>query len=428
MAWSALPTDLLCSISSQLPIADFLRFSFVCTSWNYVVANNVILGIDCHPSPRLLLPNENGQASGILTFYDIAIKDESDLEVLDRHHYLSSLGYHISGRRCIGSKDGWLVTLDKIDLQPRIFNPLTKAEICLPSFFTIPEEHCIRIRHEFASNGSIETFYNEIHPQFSTDAKSFHEMYLRKIVISSNDSHGTAVCIYGCEKLLALAKPGDQAWALGPQVPCYGTNELDEFEDVFYHKEEHRFYVITNFSMVLAFDLIGKNIEMICPPIQDPFTTNFDCNNYIFFLLGSLLKVERVTSINNLRNLRWHASAPGEPWYSKQTIGISVLKLRPDVTTSSCSFSQWIPVDDLEGFSIFIGCNQTFALHHKVAPGIRPNCVYFTDHPVVMSPDEVGHDIGLYDLQSKRFQYFVDPYSEPNWPPSIWYLSHHFHK
>ncbi|PKU77143.1 Putative F-box protein [Dendrobium catenatum] len=419
MAWSDLPKDLLCSISSQLPIVDFIRFSVVCTSWNYVVANNIILGNGFHPSPWLLLPDEAGEASGTLTFYDIAIKEEGGL---DRHHNLSSLGYHISGHRCIGSNDGWLVTLDKIDLQPRIFNPLTKAEICLPSLFTIPEEQCHSIMPEYASDGSFETFYNEIHPQFSTNAKSIHEIYFGKIVISSNDSHGTAIVIHGYRISLALTKPDDQAWELGPQMPYYDTNELEEFEDIFYHKEEQRFYAITHFSMVLAFDLKGQNIEVICPPIQDPLTINSDCKNYIFFLLGNLLKVEREITDLNLQNNRRHMRpGPGEPWCNDKTSRISVLKLGPDVT-SSCSFSQWIPVEDLEGFSIFIGCNQTFALHHKVAPGIRPNCVYFNDQWDAMSPMKVAHDFGLYDLQNHCFEYFVYPDSQPKLSPSIWFM------
>ncbi|KAH0465341.1 hypothetical protein IEQ34_005444 [Dendrobium chrysotoxum] len=416
MAWSDLPTDLLYSISSLLPIVDFLHFSVVCTSWNNAVANNVLLGIHCHPSPWLLLPNDAGEASDTLTFYDVAIKEEGGL---DRHHHLSSLGYHIFGRRCIGSKDGWLVTLDKIDLQPRIFNPLTKAEICLPSLFTIPEEQCHRIKPEYALDGSIETFYNEIHPQFSTDAERFRDIYFRKIVISSNDLYGTAVVIYGYRKLLALAKPHDQAWALGPQLLSYHTNRLEVFEDVYYHKEEQRFYAITHFSMVLTFDLNGQNIEMICPPIQDPFTINSDCMNYIFLLLGSLLKVERETTFFDLPSHRRYI--PGDTMYTGKTIRISVLKLGPDVTTS-CSFSQWISVKDLEGFSIFIGCNQTFALHYKVAPGIRPNCVYFTDHWDEMSPEEADRDFGLFDLQNDCFQYFFDSDSQPNWPPSIWFM------
>ncbi|KAH0465009.1 hypothetical protein IEQ34_005112 [Dendrobium chrysotoxum] len=70
-------------------------------------------------------------------------------------------------------------------------------------------------------------------------------------------------------KVLVLAKPDDQTWALNPQLLSYHTNWLEVFEDVYYHKEEQQFYSITHFSMVLAFDLNGQNIEM--RPVHNKF-------------------------------------------------------------------------------------------------------------------------------------------------------------
>ncbi|KAH0458833.1 hypothetical protein IEQ34_011647 [Dendrobium chrysotoxum] len=343
MAWSNLPEDLLYCISSKLPVVDFLRFSVVCTSWNSAFANNARIRIHFHPSPWLLLPNNAGEASDTLTFWDLTIKEE----VIACHHHFSSLSGHIFGRRCIGSKDGWLVTLDKKDLQPCIFNPLTKAKISLPSLFTIPEDKYHRMKPEYASDGSIELFYNEICPGVCTYAKYFRDVYFQKIVISSNDLLGTAIVIYGYDKLLALTRPGDQAWVLGPHLPPYHTNKHDEFEDVYYHEEEQKFYAITHFSRVLSFDYNGQNVEMICPPIQDHYTINFNCKKYIFFLIGTLLKIERDITITTL---------PGHERYAGKTIRISVLKLEQDVVASSSSFSQWTSIKDLGDFSLHSHC------------------------------------------------------------------------
>ncbi|KAH0459070.1 hypothetical protein IEQ34_012469 [Dendrobium chrysotoxum] len=409
MAWSNLPVDLLYCISSQLPVVDFLRFSVVCTSWNSAFANNARIRIHFHPSPWLLLPNNTGEASDTLTFWDLTIKEE----VIVCHHHFSSLSGHIFGRRCIGSKDGWLVTLDKKDLQPCIFNPLTKAEISLPSLFTIPEDKYHRMKPEYASDGSIELFYNEICPAFCTYAKDFRDVYFQKIVISSNDLLGTAIVIYGYNKLLALTRPGDQAWVLGPHLPPYHTNKHDEFEDVYYHEEEQKFYAITHFSRVLAFDHNGQNVEMICPPIQDHYTINSNCKKYIFFLMGTLLKIERDIIIIAL---------PINERYAGKTIRISVLKLEQDVVASSSSFSQWTSIKDLGDFSLFVGCNQTFSLHHTTVPEIRPNCIYFSDHLDELSPNVVNHDAGFFDLHNGCFHYFSDSESQLNWPPSIWFM------
>ncbi|KAH0464832.1 hypothetical protein IEQ34_004935 [Dendrobium chrysotoxum] len=89
--------------------------------------------------------------------------------------------------------------------------------------------------------------------------------------------------------------------------------------------------------------------------------------------------------------------------YKQKTTSISVFKFVPAVDASACSSSQWISIRDLEGCSLFVGYNQTFSLHHTVAPGIRPNCICCTDHAEVITQDEVTRDAGLFDLHNECF-------------------------
>ncbi|KAH0465178.1 hypothetical protein IEQ34_005281 [Dendrobium chrysotoxum] len=393
MAWSALPIDLLHCIASQLPIIDYLRFSVVCTSWNSVLSNDISNRIQCRPSPWLLLPNEAGEASNTLTFRDFTIKEE---EVgVSCHRRFSSLDSYITNRRCFGSKDGWLMTLDKEDLQPHLFNPLTKTEISLPSLFTIPKDQGQMIKPQYGLDGSIRFFCNEIYSYFSTDEEGLRDIYFQKIIISSNDLLGTTIAIYGRTKSLALARPGDQTWVLGPQLSLYAMMHADQFEDVYYYKEDKRFYTITHFSMVLAFDLNGQNIELICPATQDPclHTKNIDYMYYIAFLSGALVKIERVIDTTERKiNNSWKV----------KTVGIFVSKFVP-TAVASCSSSHWIPIKDLGGCSLFVGCNQTFSLHHTVAPGIRPNYIYFADHLSDMLPEYIDRDAGLFIFTLNNF-------------------------
>ncbi|KAI0518951.1 hypothetical protein KFK09_006389 [Dendrobium nobile] len=410
MAWSDLPIDLLYCISSHLLVVDFLRFSAVCTSWNSGLDNNALFRIKCCPSPWLCLPSNVGEVSDTLIFYDLTMKkEEGNVNSCLR---LSSLGSHIFGRRCFGSKDGWMVTLDKTDLQPRLFNPLTKAEISLPSLFTIPEDQWHRIKPQYALDGHVEFYYDEKHPSFEADVENFRDLYFQKIVLSSNDPFGTAVVVYGLSKLLALAKPCDHAWVLGPELPPYHIDQFEEFEDVYFHEEEQMFYAITHFSAVLAFDLDGNNVKLVCQAIQDPRATNASCRNYIAFLSGTLLKITRKINCTRLE---------ANEKLTHKTNNISVFKFVPAVDASSCSSSQWISIRDLGGCSLFIGYNQTFSLHHTVAPGIKPNCIYFTDHAELMTQDDVTRDAGLFDLHNDCFQFFLDSDSQRNWPPSIWF-------
>ncbi|KAH0465889.1 hypothetical protein IEQ34_005992 [Dendrobium chrysotoxum] len=335
------------------------------------------------------------------------MKKEGDVDCCIR---FSSLDSHIFGRRCFGSKDGWLVTLDQTDLQPRLFNPLTKTEISLPSLFTIPEDQWHRIKPQYGLDGHIEFYYDEKHRSFAADAESFRDLYFHKIVLSSNDPFGTAVVVYGLSKLLALAKPSDNAWVLGPQLPPYHIDQFEEFEDVYFHEEEQMFYAITHFSAVLAFDLDGKNVKQVCQAIQDPLTTNSSCRNYIAFLSGNLIKITREIHCIDMTV---------DEKYLQKTTNISIFKFVPAMDASYCSSSQWISIRDLGGCSLFVGYNQTFSLHHTVAPGIKPNCIYFTDHAEVTTQDVITCDAGLFDLHNDCFQFFLDSDSQSNWPPSI---------
>ncbi|KAH0465619.1 hypothetical protein IEQ34_005722 [Dendrobium chrysotoxum] len=405
MAWSDLPIDLLHRISSHLSIIDIVRLSVVCTSWNFTPANFALLGFQCRPSPWLLLSNDVGEASDTLTFRELTIEGQE--AVVSFHHRFSSISNHTYGRRCFGSKDGWLVTLDKTDLQPRLFNPVTKTEISLPSLFTL-------IEPKYAPDGSIRIFRNENFLNITIG--DLRDTYFHKIIVSSNDSSGTVVVIFGITKELALARSEDLTWVLGPQLSLYGMKDEEQFEDVCYHEENQLFYAITNFSMVLAFDLNGQNVELICPNMPNPCyrTRNFDCMYYIALLSGTLLRIERVLEI-----------IP-DSQYNATTMAIFIFKFVPAAVTSSSSssssYSQWIPVYDLGEYSFFVGLNQTFSLHHTAATGIKPNCIYFADHSSNMSQGYVDCDVGLFDLYNGRIQYILHPYPQTNWPPSVWFI------
>ncbi|KAI0492048.1 hypothetical protein KFK09_026313 [Dendrobium nobile] len=405
MAWCDLPIDLLRCISSHLSIVDLVRLSIVCTSWNFTLANYALLGFQCRPSTWLLLSNDVGEASGTLTFCELTIEREE--AIVSFHRRFSSIGSNTFGRRCFGSKDGWLVTLDKIDLQPRLFNPITKAEISLPSLFTL-------IEPQYAPDGSIRIYYNEIFLDFTP--YDLRDMFFHKIIVSSNDSSRTVVVIFGITKALALARSEDLTWILGPQLSPYNTEEEEQFEDACYHEKNQRFYAITNFSMVLSFDLNGQNVELICPNMPNPYyrTGNLNFIYYIAFLSGTLLRIERVIDIT----LDSHRYA--------KTMSISIFKFVPAIisstsSSSTSSYSQWISINELGEYSIFVGCNQTFSLHHTVATGIKPNCIYFADHLSNMFPGDVECDVGLFDLYNDHIQYILQPYSQTNWPPSIWF-------
>ncbi|KAI0518969.1 hypothetical protein KFK09_006408 [Dendrobium nobile] len=412
MAWSDLPIDILRCISSHLSIVDLVRLSVVCTSWSFTLANYALLGFQCCPSPWLLLSYEVEEASDTLTFRELTIEREE--AVLSFHRRFSSISSPTYGRRCFGSKYGWLVTLDKTDLQPHLFNPITKAEISLPSLFTL-------INPQYAPDGSIRISRNEFF--FGIMSDDLRDTYFHKFIVSSNDSSGTVVVIYGITKELALARLEDPTWVLGPQLSPYNTEVKQQFEDVYYHEENQRFYAITNFSMVLAFDLNGQNVELICPNMPNPYhhTRNFYHIYYITFLSGNLLRMERVidTTFDSYYN-----STTRDVFVSKFVSAVvtsSSTTTTASSSSSSSSYSQWIPINELGGYSIFVGYNQTFSLHHKAAIGIKPNCIYFADHSSNLLAGYFDCDVGLFDLYNDLIHCILQPYPRTKCPPSVWF-------
>lgn len=187
----------------------------------------------------------------------------------------------------------------------------------------------------------------------------FRDAYFRKIVISSEDPSGTAVVIYGYPKLLAFKRPIDRTWVLGPRLPSnHYMNEWEEFDDVYFNEEEQRFYAITHLSAVLTFDLNGQDVKLVCKASRDPEVTFSETKNYIAFLSGTLLKIKRETEC---------IEKEIDKSLTTKTTGISIFRFVTTTDISSCSSSQWISIKDLRDCSLFIGCNNTFVVHHTVA-------------------------------------------------------------
>ncbi|PKU79492.1 hypothetical protein MA16_Dca000838 [Dendrobium catenatum] len=63
----------------------------------------------------------------------------------------------------------------------------------------------------------------------------------------------------------------DLTWVLGPQLSPNNTKDKEQFENVCYHEQNHKFYTITNFSMVFSSDLNGQNVELICLNMPNPY-------------------------------------------------------------------------------------------------------------------------------------------------------------
>ncbi|XP_021742850.1 uncharacterized protein LOC110708930 [Chenopodium quinoa] len=184
--WCTLPSDLLIAIALKLDsINDIIYFSAVCRSWNDVFTM-VKKELNNSATPWLLLadPNpKNAVCSGRSEIFEInSIKG---LELNIPQAYM---------RQYFGSAYGWIVMMglgsDEYDRQVWLFNPITKAQLTLPSLASLP----------VLRNSSMSLRCNDEYP-----------------LMSKNDS-------------LAVSRPGDRTWRwtkcmvnFSPSSPVYAN-------------------------------------------------------------------------------------------------------------------------------------------------------------------------------------------------------------
>ncbi|XP_021744597.1 F-box protein At2g17036-like [Chenopodium quinoa] len=201
--WSTLPSDLLYGIALKLnSIEDFIHFSAVCHSWNNGfslvktkwIANNLT-------TPWLLLPEPN----------NINSSQEENPRFDEGHRKILSIGenkcYKLKlpetfGARCWGSAYGWIVMLH-LDKRIQLFNPVTKAQLNLPSLQTMPEQ----------------PREDEL-PEDPDEADDwFQKTFLHRFIVLKmprkdhvDQDEFVVMAIYWPLDHLAYARPGDQAW------------------------------------------------------------------------------------------------------------------------------------------------------------------------------------------------------------------------
>ncbi|KAI6685929.1 hypothetical protein NL676_031842 [Syzygium grande] len=102
---------------------------------------------------------------------------------------------------------------------------------------------------------------------------------------------------------------------------------------------------------------------------------------------------------------------------------IRVFKLQ----RNSSVHSEWIEVKSPNGETLFLGDNHSTSLSSSEIPGLKPNCIYYTDDYF-----NGGHyhykqdgplDLGLFNMDNGSFEahYVMDP-SQKQFPPAIFIM------
>ncbi|KAK9735843.1 hypothetical protein RND81_04G232300 [Saponaria officinalis] len=434
--WSLLQIDLLIQIVENhlTSVDDVIVFSSVCRSWNCATraCNKLKLRQNWlgRQMPWLMLTDGNDDEvysdagsyidhmfeNNVLGLSDEDededLSDEDDLiqevqcdenELLVDSCYYSDINdgirklfnlshchnksYNLSlpqlyGKACWGSRYGWMVTLG-LDRRMHLFNPLTKAQLPLPSQTTFR------------------------YPWSRARDKTIRVLFLTKVVLlrvpqadreDDNESSWLVVAIHRSYSLVAIARPGDAAWThlkwpdglhiLMDVIYCTKLKSLlfiDADGDLFYY-DVHNSKQPQEFKEYLnGPDDVSKGLPN--NGTIEPYMYLVQCGD----ILLVIARYKRHYFVNDRK-------------YKTQDFKVFRL-CSPDTS--------WEELSHLGNIALFVGGNETMCIDASDG-GCRSNCIYFCDEECKsfrFNRDKVGgRDMGVFSLSRKT----IEPIYEGN--------------
>ncbi|KAF9599821.1 hypothetical protein IFM89_001767 [Coptis chinensis] len=390
--WSEIPPELLDVITTKLTsYVDYLRVRSVCPTWRAILPrkpDNRLARLT--QSPWLLLSrynNDNTLCDTHCCFYNLA----------ERRTYSLELPEVIGDKKqCWGSPYGWLVYGQEGGPLISLLNPLTRAQIQLPSLFyypsTSPNEYNIVLPWDLIGYLADCTIVKAVlfgNPSLSSD---FSIMALMEGGICS----------------LAYYRSGTEAWSL------FTDTEEISFGDVICFKGEY--YGVDLDGHVYHCHLgVSPNVARVIDA-PEPLPDDDPEQKYLVESSNELFMVYRY--------LEHDYDGPFEPTY-----WFILYKLDWNELT-------WCLFENLGDQVLFLGANGSFSLSVQDYPFCQENSVYFTDDMriPVDEPDldkfkvgpVRGHDLGVFNIHHGVAEPIPNcPVPDPDTieymlPPPVW--------
>ncbi|XP_058105864.1 putative F-box protein At5g55150 [Magnolia sinica] len=384
MSWANLPEDILGLILNHLPYIDHIHVGAVCVSWHSMVEKKVYC--PARQLPWLMLFGNLESES--CCFYSLS---DNKVRTLNLPEF--------RGMRCIGSSDGWLVTLNESgDIS--LWNPFSRAKIQLPSLkqfpsllnwsrrsfqFVVP---MVRDEDIVAENAWValppKFQYLAERVPFPKDAsaeykqKNVHVSLIRKVVVSTQPGDFAVMIIHGHKEELSFCRLGDKSWTTFPRLV------QKVHRDIIFYKG--RFYVVSFMGFVIAWDVFSTSPRAMEIHLRKP-PTKYE-RKCLAELAGDLLLV-----------IRYYDKSRDEcDAYAKRiqkTTRFEVFKL-------DHSGSMWTKITSLGDHALFIGGSQAISCSARSFSDCRANSIYFCDDMWDVCVEESppwGHDLGIFNLK-----------------------------
>ncbi|XP_062179125.1 uncharacterized protein LOC133883725 [Phragmites australis] len=452
--WADLPRDLLESVLGRLPVPDRLRLPAVCTAWQSAADTATATRLQAVRSPWLMLPfnptahrRTRGCEDGS-KFLEARFLSLSD----GRSYAIRQPAPAISNRFCVGSSDGWLVTADAAS-ELQLLNPVTGAQVTLPSVGTLPFVDAIRDSDGRAVSYNLRCCFTDddgngeevvIPPETVAPDRLRYKVYEKAILVSAprrvtpSGSWGGYAVLLICQPLhrLAIARAGDTKWTLLINTParCWVDAVRASSAASADGTQRRAVYTMDTAGRVEAWDMDATTDAIPTPsrPIAPPCccterecSMSAACRKYLVELSpGHLLQVHRLRDTAHAR-YKWEP----RPEHVEYTTTKVVLF---EWTVGAGGRAQWALVDGkdtsrvLAGRALFLGKNASLCVpvDGGCCPELRGNCVYFTDDGQWSHNrcHEVAPDVGVLDLADGSYRTPRGAVRDLlwKWPPPVW--------
>ncbi|XP_062018149.1 putative F-box protein At4g17565 [Rosa rugosa] len=368
--WAELPDGILDSILERLElVSDYLHFSLVCWSWNYVAKESTVkakMMLRYNRPPMLLISSSTKKGKNTWNVYNFINNKVLDLQL------------EMPNVRFCGSSKGWLIAI-RNNFAVTLINPFFRVKgtrkkensiIHLPPITTeFPENEKDIWEREFAHYAFRATI--------SADP-----------ILNTNDCIVAVIYEHRC--LLAFIRLGqdtkwtfiDQRWfpfydVAIVQETCYAVRgqrgELLSFDIATGNNSKTKKKMRQNFC---------SDVERVAPAVRQDRRYVNTMTYLVDSTQGKLLMVQRDIT-----------HKPG----TRETLKFEVYELDFDKFW-------WKKKKTLGDVAIFLGDNSSISVVASHFPGCQPNCIYF-NHDYVrirIKVEECGpHDFGVYNLEDK---------------------------
>ncbi|URE17486.1 hypothetical protein MUK42_10406 [Musa troglodytarum] len=370
--WSELTKDILGMIHGELSVSDYIRSRAVCKQWN--LASKFEYRRRLKPqAPWLMLSGDNNST---VKFFSI----------IERKTYkIRCPQPTIRKRIYVGSCHGWLATLDE-RCNMHLLNPLTGAQILLPSVLSLPF-----IRHDYNLEGQIINFNAER----DRTHYSLWLKFIRKVVLSKApdaDNDFTILMIYSQWCKLAFTCAGDKAWT--------SISSPYHYSDIIYRNA--KFYTIS-----------GCQILEVWEPHELAFQHSIvNSDSPPDVLLGGVYYLAE--SVDGTLMLVHKNQNKCGPRNNPKNIMCMVFSLDEQAR-------KWKRVEKLREQALFLGTNQSMCLSTTDSPELKQNCIYYTDDilDIYGVNKYMRRHIGIFYLEDEMTRP-MEHLGYRYWSPPLW--------